>query len=98
MVVKCRQSKEGSPVYILDPSNPEYSIQVKYTPGTNIITVDRWAAMVAFDGDMLISINIGGMSSYTGHYFVSKDNPLGEIPRGLFLCSPQAPPSAPVWL
>lgn len=78
VVIKCRQNKEGSPVYILDSNSPDYSTKVSYQAGTNVIKVDRWAALVAHDGNMLIGVTIGGMSSYTGSYMVAKDKMSGR--------------------
>ena len=77
ITIKCRQNKEGSTVFVLDENSPDYVTKVTHTPGTNVI-VDRWAAMVAMDGNMLISVEIDGMSTYTGFYTVATDKMAGK--------------------
>lgn len=70
--IKCKKVGTNT-VYVLDSSNPDFSSKVSFTPGENKITVDRWAAMVAQDGQILLGVDINGMSTYTVTYTVDKD-------------------------
>lgn len=70
--IKCKQH-DGNVVYVLDKNNPDFASKVSFVPGENKIMVDRWAAMVAHSGQMLLGVDVNGMSTYTVTYIVDKD-------------------------
>lgn len=70
--VKCKKVG-SSTVYVMDKNNPDFSSKVAFVPGENKLTVDRWAAMVSQSGNMLLSVDVNGMSTYTVSYTVDKD-------------------------
>ena len=72
--IKCwKANDENEVVYALDKNVADFANIVKYTEGTNIITIDKWAAMVENDGNIMLRVDINGMSTYTGTYNVVKD-------------------------
>lgn len=72
--VSCWKNGDDNAVeYVLDKNSPDFGTIMNFTEGTNLITIDRWAAMVEHDGSMSIRVDINGMSSYTGTYNVTKD-------------------------
>lgn len=76
--IKCKKINTANPnaekVYVLDKNSPDFASKVKVvSSGENKITVDRWAAMVAQDGQMLLGVDVDGMSTYTVTYTVDKD-------------------------
>lgn len=70
--IKCKKTGSNT-IYVLDKNNPDFASKVSFTPGENKIVVDRWAAMVSQDGQVLLSVDIDGMSTYTVAYMVDKD-------------------------
>lgn len=70
--IKCKKVGTNQ-VYVLDKNNPDFAAKVSFTPGENKISVDRWGAMVSQDGNILLGVDIDGMSTYTVNYTVDKD-------------------------
>lgn len=70
--IKCKKSGSNT-VYIMDKNSPDFATKVSFTPGENKVTLDRWAAMVSQDGQILLGVDINGMSTYTVSYTVDKD-------------------------
>lgn len=77
IAVEVRLNKPNSTVYRLDKNVPEYASIVSYIPDTNIITVDKWAAMVVDYGQILFGVTIDGISTYTALYTVDENKMKG---------------------
>lgn len=75
--IKCKKNGTNN-VYVLDANNPDFASKVSFVPGENKIKVDRWGAMVAQDGQILLGVEIDGMSTYTVVYTVDKDQMGGK--------------------
>lgn len=72
IAIKCKAYNSNT-VYVIDKNNPDFASKVSFTPGENKIMVDRWGAMVSISGQMLLGVDINGMSTYTVTYTVDKD-------------------------
>lgn len=70
--IKCKKAGTNQ-VYVLDKNSPDFAAKVSFTPRENKITVDRWGAMISQDGNILLGVDIDGMSTYTVNYTVDKD-------------------------
>lgn len=70
--IKCKKAGTNQ-VYVLDKNSPDFAAKVSSTPRENKITVDRWGAMISQDGNILLGVDIDGMSTYTVNYTVDKD-------------------------
>lgn len=70
--IKCKPVNSNI-VYVLDKNSPDFTAKVSFTPGENKVVVDRWGALVANSGQILLGVDINGMSTYTVSYNVDKD-------------------------
>lgn len=77
IAIKCKKNSSDT-IYTLDKNNPDFASKVSFTPGDNKIIVDRWAAMVAQEGQILLGVTIDGISTYTVSYNVDKDPMTGK--------------------
>lgn len=77
IAVKCKKNSSDT-IYTLDKNNPDFASKVSFTPGDNKIVVDRWGAMVAQEGQILLGVTINGISTYTVSYNVDKDPMTGK--------------------
>lgn len=76
--VLCKKASDGGNVFVLNKDVQEFSRIVSFTPDTNSITVNKWPAMVEYDGQMLLAVRIGGIGTYTVSYTVDKDRMAGN--------------------
>lgn len=81
-----RATKPNSTIYVMDKNVPEFSNIVSYEPGTNVVKVNKWAAMVETAGQIMFAVTVGGVSTYTALYSVDENKMRG--PRSYHNATP----------
>lgn len=77
ITVAVRSTKANSTVYVLDKNVPDFVDIVSYNPDTNIVKINKWAAMVEQYGQMMFAVTVGGVSTYTATYSVEENRMRG---------------------
>lgn len=75
VAVECKRNTRNAPVMRIDETVTNYATIVKPEEGTNKIVLNKWGAMVAEAGQMIISVTVNDMATYTAVYEVV-ENPM----------------------
>ena len=62
ITIKCKKVNDNpnNEIFVLDKNNPDFASKVSFVPDSNVITIDKWAAMIKKSGAILLGIEIGG--------------------------------------
>lgn len=78
ITIKCKKVNDNpnNEIFVLDKNNPDFASKVSFVPDSNVITIDKWAAMIKKSGAILLGIEIGGIYTYTVQYMVDENRML----------------------
>lgn len=78
ITIKCKKvnNNPNNEIFVLDKNNPDFASKVSFVPDSNVITINKWAAMIKNAGAILLGIEIGGIYTYTVQYMVDENKML----------------------
>lgn len=78
ITIKCKKvnNNPNNEIFVLDKNNPDFASKVSFVPDSNVITINKWAAMIKNAGAILLGIEIDGISTYTVQYIVDENKML----------------------